>query len=213
MLKQRKYKAQINLFKINKMKKTIYILILALLVLNSNSSFAQRIHEFDNIPFGNCLSKLDSNDLIIQLRREFDSTIIRFNTQKEKIPFDFKDKWKLVYYIHTGYEEIGGKSNRKNINQICLNIKQEKWLTINDIFNEFHISDTIPKKFRSEESYLDNTFQINKYLDIPEKYRGVWTPIISNDNFLIIFFHHWYPNGGAQSWLREYFYYFEKQKP
>ena len=92
------------------------------------------------------------------------------------------------------------------------NIKEEKWLTITDILNEFHISDTIPKKFKSEESYMENTFQINKYLDISEKYRGVWTPIISNDNYLIFFFHHWYPNGSAQSWLREYFFYFEKQK-
>jgi hypothetical protein len=128
------------------------------------------------------------------------------------MPFDFKDKWKLVYYIHTGYEEVGGKSNRNDINNIYQNSKQEKWLTITDIFNEFNISDTIPKKFRSVESYLENTFQINKYLDISEKYRGAWTPIISNGNYLIIFFHHWYPNGNAQSWLREYFYYFEKKK-
>jgi hypothetical protein len=194
------------------MKKNIYLLILALVLLNSNRIFAQVIQEFNNIPFGNCLSKLDSNDLIKQLRREFDSTIIHFNMKQEKIPFDFKDKWKLVYYIHTGYEEVGGISNRKDINNIYQNIELEKWLTITDIFNEFHINDTIPKNFGSEESYLENTFQINKYLDISEKYRGIWTPIISNDNYLIIRYHHWYPNGGAQSWLREYFYYFEKQK-
>jgi hypothetical protein len=174
--------------------------------------FAQLINEFDNIPFGNCLRKLDSNDLIKQKRREFDSTITRFNIKQEKIPFDFRDKWKLVYYIHTGYEEVAGKSNSRDINNIYQNIKEEKWLTITDILNEFHISDTIPKKFKSEESYMENTFQINKYLDISEKYRGVWTPIISNDNYLIFFFHHWYPNGNAQNWLREYFFYFEKQK-
>lgn len=194
------------------MKKNIYILILSFVLLNSNRIFAQHIHELDNIPFGNCLSKLDHNDLIKELRREFDSTIIRFNMKQEKVPFDFKDKWKLVFYIHTGYEEVGGKFNREDINKIFQNTKQEKWLTITEIFNEFQICDTIPKKFRSEELYLDNTFQINKYLDISEKYRGIWSPIISNDNYLIIFFHHWYPNGNAHSWLREYFYYFEKQK-
>jgi len=194
------------------MKIAIYILIITLVLLNSNRTFAQLINEFDNIPFGNCLRKLDSNDLIKQKRREFDSTITRFNIKQEKIPFDFRDKWKLVYYIHTGYEEVAGKSNSRGINNIYQNIKEEKWLTITDILNEFHISDTIPKKFKSEESYMENTFQINKYLDISEKYRGVWTPIISNDNYLIFFFHHWYPNGNAQSWLREYFFYFEKQK-
>ena len=194
------------------MKIAIYILIITIVLLNSNRPFAQLINEFDNIPFGNCLRKLDSNDLIKQKRREFDSTITRFNIKQEKIPFDFRDKWKLVYYIHTGYEEVAGKSNSRDINNIYQNIKEEKWLTITDILNEFHISDTIPKKFKSEESYMENTFQINKYLDISEKYRGVWTPIISNDNYLIFFFHHWYPNGNAQSWLREYFFYFEKQK-
>jgi len=194
------------------MKIAIYILIITIVLLNSNRPFAQLINEFDNIPFGNCLRKLDSNDLIKQKRREFDSTITRFNIKQEKIPFDFRDKWKLVYYIHTGYEEVAGKSNSRGINNIYQNIKEEKWLTITDILNEFHISDTIPKKFKSEESYMENTFQINKYLDISEKYRGVWTPIISNDNYLIFFFHHWYPNGNAQSWLREYFFYFEKQK-
>jgi hypothetical protein len=194
------------------MKIAVYILIISLVMLNSKRTFAQLINEFDNIPFGNCLRKLDSNDLIKQKRREFDSTITRFNIKQEKVPFDFRDKWKLVYYIHTGYEEVAGKSNSRDINNIYQNIKEEKWLTITDILNEFHISDTIPKKFKSEESYMENTFQINKYLDISEKYRGVWTPIISNDNYLIFFFHHWYPNGSAQSWLREYFFYFEKQK-
>ena len=194
----------------NKMRITINGLILALALLNFNKTFAQLIHELDNIPFGNYLSKLDSNNLIKQLRREFDSTVSCFNGKQEKNPLDFKDKWKLVYYIHTGYEEVGGKSNRREINNLYQNSKQEKWLTIADIFTEFHISDTIPKKFSSAESYLENTFQINKYLDISDKYRGVWTPIISHKNYLIISFHHWYPNGSAQSWLREYFYYFEK---
>ena len=145
----------------NKMRITINGLILALVLLNSNKSFAQLIHELDNIPFGNCLSKLDSNDLIKQLRREFDSTVSCFNGKQEKKPHDFKDKWKLVYYIHTGYEEVGGKSNRRDINNLYQNSKQEKWLTIAEIFTEFHISDTIPKKNSSAESYLENTFQIN----------------------------------------------------
>jgi hypothetical protein len=74
------------------MKIAIYILIITLVLLNSNRTFAQLINEFDNIPFGNCLRKLDSNDLIKQKRREFDSTITRFNIKQEKIPFDFKEK-------------------------------------------------------------------------------------------------------------------------
>ena len=117
-------------------------------MLNSKRTFAQLINEFDNIPFGDCLRKLDSNDLIKQKRREFDSTITRFNIKQEKVPFDFRDKWKLVYYIHTGYEEVAGKSNSRDINNIYQNIKEEKWLKITDILNEFHISDTIPKKFK-----------------------------------------------------------------
>lgn len=194
------------------MKKIIYILILTLLQLNYTGTFAQLIHELNNIPFGNCLSKLDNNDLLKQLKSELDSTKIRFNMKQEKMPFDLKDKWKLVYYIHTGYEEIAGKSNHTDINNLYQNSKQQKWLTITDIFNEFQISDTIPKNIHSKDSYFENTFQINKYLNISDKFRGVWTPIISKDNYLIIFFHHWYPNGNASSWLREYYYFFVKDK-
>lgn len=182
-------------------------------MLNSNKTFAQLTHEFDNIPFGNCLSKLDSSDLIKKLKTEYDSSVILFNITHEKMPFNFKDKWKLVYYVHTGYEEDyskGGKSGRTDINDIYLNSKRENWLTIAEIFNEFQISDTIPKNVYSKESYLENTFQINRYLDISDKFRGVWTPIISKDNHLIFSSSHWYPNGNSHSWLREYYYYFEK---
>ena len=199
------------------MKETIYIFILYIGLLNFNSTFAQQGREFENIPFGTCLSKLDSIDLIKRLRTEFDSTIIRFNKNPKKISLNLNDKWKLIYYVHTGYEEdytAGCKDEDRHIdiNNIYHNSKQEKWLTIAEIFNEFNISDTIPKNFYSKESYLENTFQINRYLDISDKFRGVWTPIISKDNYLIISFSHSYPNGNAHSWLREYYYYFEKQK-
>ena len=50
------------------MKIAVYILIITLVMLNSKRTFAQLINEFDNIPFGNCLRKLDSNDLIKQKR-------------------------------------------------------------------------------------------------------------------------------------------------
>ncbi|AEA45927.1 hypothetical protein [Fluviicola taffensis] len=199
------------------MKKTIYIFILYIGFFNFNSTFAQQDRVFENIPFGTCLSKLDSIDLIKRLRTEFDSTIIRFNKNPKKTPLNLNDKWKLIYYVHTGYEEdhtAGSKNEFRSIgiNNIYHNSEQEKWLTIAEIFNEFNISDTIPKNFYSKESYLENTFQINRYLDISDKFRGIWTPIISKDNYLIIYVSHSYPNGNAHSWLREYYYYFEKQK-
>ena len=134
------------------MKETIYIFILYIGLLNFNSTFAQQGREFENIPFGTCLSKLDSIDLIKRLRTEFDSTIIRFNKKPKKISLNLNDKWKLIYYVHTGYEEdytAGCKDEDRHIdiNNIYHNSKQEKWLTIAEIFNEFNISDTIPKNF------------------------------------------------------------------
>lgn len=191
------------------MKTAVYFLFLTLIQLKSYRAYTQSIRDFGNIPFGDCLSKWDNQELIKKLRVDFDSAIFRFNVNQKKMPFNFKDKWKLVYYTHTGYEEIVGRP-KIEISKIYKNNQQEKWLTVAEIFNEFKICDTLPDNVYSKESYLENTFPINRYLDISDKFRGIWTPIVSEDHYLIIYFHHWYPNGNAQSWLREFFYYFEK---
>jgi hypothetical protein len=197
-----------TLVKLTPMKNKIQILILAL-TLSYNVTFAQLIHEFDHIPFDTCLSISDSTELIAHLSTEHDSAIICFNLKKEKTPFNFSDKWKLVYYVHTGWEE-DYTGNHEDINDIYKCTCQANWLTGSEIFSAFDISDTLIKD--GNPSFEEGRFSVNWYLQIPDAIRGYWIPIISKNNYLIISQYHLYPNGNAHSWLRQYTYYFQKMQ-
>ena len=188
--------------------------MLITVLLTAHRTNAQ-VNNNGNLPFGDCLSKIDQPELIKQLRSEFNATVTKLNSTKEKKPFSFTDKWNLVYYIHTGYEEdytSGNNERNRSVNDIYINTKRKSAYTIQEIFKELNISDTPPKDAYSRESYFENSFQINRYLDIADNYRGFWFPVLISDKYLVMSFNHYYPNGNAHSWLREYFCYFEKAK-
>ena len=183
------------------------LFIYSIFVLYYRNANSQISHEFSIFPFDTCLSQFENKQLINQLRDEAGINMIYIQDGKDKIPFSFNDKWRLLYYVHTGYEEV---SERTDINDIYRNKHPENVLSIYEIFKEFEICDSVPDKWDSKEAFIENSFAINRHLQIPEAYRGFWFPLISKSGYLIFYNIHWYPNGGARSWLREYFYFFQK---
>jgi hypothetical protein len=108
--------------------------------------------------------------------------------------------------VHYGWEEdYTGK--HEDIYDVYKWKKPEKHFATKEIFAAFEITDSI---FKSNPGYEEMRHSVNNYLLFPDSYRGLWTPIITLNGNLIVFFGHSYPIGNAHSWLRLYFYYFEK---
>lgn len=164
-------------------------------------------HERSRFPFDSYLTQTRSKVLINSLISEKDSAIAACKIKKVKQPFNFNDQWKLAYYVHYGWEK-DYKGNHEDINDIYKCNKPEKYFTGHEILAAFEITDSI---FKGNPGYEEARRSINFYVQIPDSYRGFWTPVITSNGNLFIFENHLYPNGNAHSWLRQYFYYFVKK--
>ena len=150
-------------------------------------------HKFDN-----WLVELKDKDSIQRFKTELDSIRMGFNqTNNSKTPFSLSDKWNLIYFQYTGWENHF-HFGTSNIDLCSISKNQETTVTSKEIFNEFNIGDSLLLK------------HFPLVLERDDPFNGKWTAILPNSEYLIIRFVHSYPDGNATSWYYERTYYFRK---
>lgn len=201
------------------MKQTIYIFILTLGLLsfygttvkttNAKSvdtierTYDKQTDTYINNKFDNWLVELKDKDSLKRFKTELDSIRMGFNqTNNSKKLFSLSDKWNLIYFQFSGWEEhfFFEPMQRNNINHCSISKNQETTVTSKEIFEEFKIGGSLSLK-----QFPLNYFPLVLERDAP--FNGKWTAI-HNTEYLIIRLVQSYPDGNATSWYKERVYYF-----
>ncbi|WP_395054109.1 hypothetical protein [Flavobacterium sp.] len=170
-------------------------LLLLFIISFSISTFSQE----------NQLSKFQKNLILV---KNIDSlktftneiqNIQKFNT-KDIIPsINQSTKWKLICYKINGWNEIVGQQ-KTQVNRIFVSNNKDN-LTTEDVLKIFDIK------------YNDSIFLKNVPLvyEREDFFNRKTTPIVINNQYLLLRYVHSYPNGNQTSWYTETNYYFKKE--
>ena len=173
------------------MKKILLLFIISI----SINSFSQE----------NELSKFQKN--LVQVKNKdslkiVESEILNIQNQlneKDSITINKSTKWKLICYSVKGWREIVGQPKTVvNDKYVSINkevLTTEKLLQIFNLkYNDSIFIKNVPLVYEREDFFNRKT-----------------TPIIINNQYLLLRYVHSYPNGNQTSWYTETNYYFKKE--
>jgi hypothetical protein len=157
------------------------------------------------------LQKIENKDSINRIEQKITSIIQKDNWNKNKLFFSSLMKWKLVYSVHTRYDE-------KFPNQYKDTNSFYQYQQFGNIQSAENTSYLIPNNKISAfpKFKLLKIFGVKKRINYyPEiyardaRFNGQWTAISLNKDHFIIRYVSSYPDGNLTSWYQEEIYYFK----
>ena len=173
------------------MKKLLLLFIISL----SISTFSQ---ENELSKFQKNLIQVKNIDSLKIITKEIQS-IEKLINPKDSISINQSTKWKVICYTVKGWRQIVGQP-KTVVNDKYVSINKEV-LTTEKLLQIFNLK------------YNDSIFLKNVPLvyEREDFFNRKTTPIVINNQYLILRYVHSYPNGNQTSWYSETNYYFKKE--